>query len=172
MLLDSPNLLIFGRDVTRGLYIDGYGAVFSFDASLVEKGKHDWHWGDLPFRIEETEDGKRVIIVDRDVDPDDIDVDELEELEKLSHGSDVEEELYKAGKAEIVETLLDYGDTMTSLSDGEHVAIAAYLRDAKYFTRQEISRLVLTAKIEDLRAYTAGDLSEQQMVERIEVEEY
>ena len=179
MLLDSPNLLIFGRDVTRGLYIDGFGAVFTFDASLVEKDKHgfDWEWGDLPFKVEE-KDGKRIIIIEGDEDLDEEDIAERveaaerrqERLEERRGGR--QEELYKAGRAEIVETMLDYGDTMTALKAGEHLAVAAYLRDASYFTQNKISRLVLKAKIDDLRAYSDGDISEEEMVKRIRTEEY
>jgi len=173
MLVDSPNLLVFGRDVTRGLYIDGFGAVFTFDASLVEKGKHDWEWGNFPFKIEE-QDGKRIIIIEGDSDLDEEEI--AEKVERAERREErrgkVQEDLYKAGKAEIVETMLDYGDTMTSLKAGEHLAIAAYLRDASYFTKNKISRLVLKAKIDDLRAFSSGDISEEEMVKRIRTEEY
>jgi hypothetical protein len=173
MLVDSPNLLIFGRDVTRGLYIDGFGAVFTFEASLVEKDKHDWEWGNFPFKIKE-QDGKRVIIIEGDEDLDEEKIAEkVEEAEKRdARRGSIQEELYKAGKAEIVETMIDYGETMSALKPGEHLAIAAYLRDASYFTQNKISRLVLKAKIDDLRAYSEGKISEEEMVKRIRTEEY
>ncbi|MEZ5063609.1 MAG: hypothetical protein R3B81_02690 [bacterium] len=170
MLLDSPNLLIFGRDVTRGLYIEGFGAVFTFDASLVEKDK-DSHWNfNFPFRVEDV-DGKKVIIIDEDDKEDAKEAAKLLE-EREARRTNVEEELYRAGKAEIISLMLDYGETMTSLTDAEHLAVAAYLKDANYFTKNKISRLVLKAKMADLRAHAAGKLSEEEMVRRMKVEEY
>lgn len=178
MLLDSPNLLIFGSDVTRGIYIEDFGCIFSFDASLVDKGDHHWDWKNFGFRVERDDDGRVVIIgPGDDEDSEDYETHEGPDSRDLERrfrdrGVEMEERLYKAGKAEIVETLLDYGDTMTSLKKGEFVTIAAALRDTNFFDRRNISRLVLKVKIDDLRAYTAGDLSEEETVRRIQMEEY
>ena len=37
MLVDSPNFLVHGGDNARGLYIDEFGVIFTFDASLVSE---------------------------------------------------------------------------------------------------------------------------------------
>jgi hypothetical protein len=80
--------------------------------------------------------------------------------------------LYAAGKEELIQALLDYGDTLTSLRGGQHVMIAAFLRDNDYFKENKIARLVLKADIDDLRAYGEGKLTEKDARSRIDIEEY
>ena len=80
--------------------------------------------------------------------------------------------LYKKGKAELVQALLDYGDTITSLRDDQWIALAAFLKDSGYFLDNRISRLVLKAKARDLRDYAAGKIPESDMRRRIMEEEY
>lgn len=81
-------------------------------------------------------------------------------------------DLYAAGKDELIQALLDYGDTLTSLRSGQHVMLAAFLRDNDYFKENKISRLVIKADIDDLRAYGEGKLSDKEAKARIDVEEY
>jgi hypothetical protein len=198
VLVDSPNFLVQGRENARGLYLEEFGVLFTFDASLVHGGSENisnmlrkWDQG---FRIKEEEDGTRTIVIpdftwgDDDEDEDrDADVDEDEDAELDDEDrSDPEralrswrereyqrgERLYKRGKTEIVDVLLDYGDTMTSLPNGNWVAIVAFLRDNRYFERERISKLVLKAKIEDLRAFTSEKISEEEMFKRIVEQEY
>jgi len=175
VLIDSPNFLVSGRGNTRGLYIDKYGVVFTFSASLVNKGKNwsfDFSDG---FKVMD-DDGRKIIVVDpdEDIDLDDIDIDDEKDADDdhLSRSERQEERLYRRGKAELVDLFLDYGDTMTTLDNGQWVAVVAFLRDSSYFADQKISRLVLKAKIDDLRAYAAEKLSEKDLVQRIVEEEY
>ena len=50
MLVESPNFLLQSADNTRGTFIEGYGAVFTFKTSLVYRGWNSgggwWHWFD------------------------------------------------------------------------------------------------------------------------------
>jgi len=63
MLVDSPNLLVSGRDNTRGTYIDTFGALFTFDATLINK---DWDfnfeqdWSAFDFEVKE--EGDKIVI--------------------------------------------------------------------------------------------------------------
>ncbi len=82
-----------------------------------------------------------------------------------------QERLYSRGKAEIVETLLDFGDALTVLKDDEWVTIEVYLDDADYFYEKELRRLTVKAKMADLRAYADESLSEKEAVKRVQVEE-
>ena len=64
MLIDSPNFFVSGRGNTRGLYIDGVGALFTFEATLVNK---DWDfdfnkWEDKGYHYEVEEDGDKITI--------------------------------------------------------------------------------------------------------------
>jgi hypothetical protein len=177
VLIDSPNFLVRGRDNARGLFIKDFGMLFTFEASLVEK-HHDFlkefSWG-RGFRIEEKDDGT-VIIIPRDdrgseeeIDPAEI-RDEAKKLRKRRDSR--QEKLYLRGKTEFVDVFLDYGDTLTTLEGPHWFAIVAYLSDSDYFAENRISRLVLKAKIKDLRDYAADKLSEEEVVKRIVEEEY
>ncbi len=183
VLVDSPNFLVHGRENARGLYIEELGVLVTFDASLVRGGKSDYSrilgkWGE-GFRIETESDGSRVLIIQ---DPEDGDED-IEELEDQDDAAEEvrswrdrersrEERLYKRGKAEIVDVLLDYGDTLTTLSDDQWVAIVAFLRDNALFEEKKISKLVLKAKLADLRAYASEEISEEEMIKRIVEQAY
>lgn len=175
VLIDSPNFLVSGRGNTRGLYIEGHGVVFTFSASLVHKGNKNWNFdfGD-GFKVL-TEGGKSVIVI-----PDEEEADEAEEAEEDADEGDrvssrvdrQQERLYRRGKAEIIDLFLDYGDTMTTLEKGQWVAVVAFLKDSSYFTDQRISRLVLKAKIDDLRLYASEKITDEELVKRIVEEEY
>ena len=80
--------------------------------------------------------------------------------------------LYAAGKKEILEALLDYGDTMTSLKDDDRLVIAAFLGDNDFFQQEGLSRLVVTTTMRDLRAVSDGRLSEKELEQKIRIDEY
>ena len=197
VLVDSPNFLVQGRDNARGLYLEEFGVLFTFDASLVSDGGGDISkifkkWDGKGFRIETDDDGDRVLVIpdfssdendkdadegaDKDADEDtdgDVDKDDAKDLRtwrdrEVSRG----ERLYKRGKAEIVDVLLDYGDTLTTLPGDSWVAIVAFLRDSNYFEKQKISKLILKAKLDDLRKYASDGITEEEMIKRIVEQEY
>jgi hypothetical protein len=174
VLIESPNFLINSRDNSRGMYVECFGAVFSFRASLVEK--FDWDEGDWPWggRIEIDDEDRIIIRPDRG-DEDDWEDEEGEDGDRRSWSSRreaQEERLYERGKREMIETILDYGDTMTSLSDDQWVSIVGLLEDSEYFLDNRISRLVIKARMSDLRAYADGDIEEEEMESRMEIMEF
>jgi len=179
VLVDSPNFLVFGREHTNALYVASFGVIFTFEASLVGKDGDEIDvkkWVD-GFKIETTEDGKRVIIIGPDDPPEPPEPPEPgEERDQgrtwAERRHSRHERLYSRGKLELVDTLLDYGDTLTTLKSGQRVAIMAKLVDSDYFEDRKISHLVLKAKIDDLRAYTANKISEKEMITRIVEEEF
>jgi hypothetical protein len=200
ILLESPNLLVYGQDVTHGLYLAEFGALFSFEASLTGDGLGKTL--DLSFlknlRIE-AEDGKVTILHDTgDASGSDSVDDEAEaeyliqlkegevsakELEaKLSEkqaelerrhekASTHESKLFENGKTELIDALIDYGETLTALRDDQWVAIAAFLKNSDLFDEREISRLVLKVKVSDLRAYSADRITQDELRARVIVEE-
>ncbi|GJM45150.1 MAG: hypothetical protein DHS20C21_19920 [Gemmatimonadota bacterium] len=182
VLVDSPNFLVSGRGTTRGLFVKNYGVIFTFSASLVDKGSNwSFDFGE-GFKVY-NEEGKRVIVLDGDDvvqdymvgdedEEDDEGRDDRKGRSRRDRGDRVQERLYGRGKAEIVDVFLDYGDTVTTLADGEWLAIVAFLRDSSYFSEARISRLALKAKAADLRAFAAEKISEEEMVKRIVEEEY
>jgi hypothetical protein len=178
VLLDSPNFLIRGTPVARGVFIPTFGVLFSFDASLTgEDWEHLKNWSLPGFKIEE-QDGKRVIIIDEEGEEVEERIEGLEDPESDEDGDPRDHRLrrqertYGRGKTEIVDVLLDYGETLSTLEPNQWVAVMAHLTDEEFIDRARMSHLILKAKMSDLRAYTAGSLSEEEMVKRIVTEEY
>jgi len=173
MLVESPNWLVQSSHETRGSYDEEEGAVFSFDADLVHSGygKKLWKWNwwgdDIHIEIDDDDwdDDRRSRRRDRDRDRDD----DRERYEERTLRK--QERLYSRGKTEIVETLLDFGDALTTLGDDEWVIVEVYLDDADYFYEKDLRRLTVKAKMADLRAYAEESLSEEDAVKRIVVEE-
>lgn len=205
MLLDSRNLLVYSHENNaRGLYLDEFGVLFSFQASLIDRetgegllqlqkleGLKDLDG--LDFRVEE-KDGNVVIVRKPKIktrpagsapEPPDTPAPPSPPSNPRAptpapapklpwHSDDPQEEarLYAAGKGEILDTLLDYGDTMNSLRDDQWLGIAAFLRNSDYFIDNRISRVLMKARMRDLRAYAAGKLTRDQMTARVVLEEY
>ncbi len=169
VLVDSPNLFVYSHEAARGVYLDGFGVAFTLEASLVTKdSKNDnsWPFGDL--KIDE-KDGKIVIYTDKS-DSANYEVKDLKNWREQRVQRD--KQLYDAGKAELVNAILDYGETLSGLGDDEWVAVAAFLKDSDYFMNNRISRLVLKAKMKDLRAYGDKTITRDQMRDRLVEEEY
>jgi hypothetical protein len=186
MLLDSGNFLVYSQPETRGLYLEEFGVLFSFQASLVNKNSND---GDFNFNFNDYEvedDGDKITIrkkdkdKDRNKDDEEAEADEEDEdatesrLKRTWEKSQKNREarLYTQGKAEILDILLDYGDTIESLRDNQWLAIAAYLKGSNYFLDNRISRLVMKARVGDIRAFSAGKLSRESMLSKVVEEEY
>ena len=169
--VQSPNWLVQGQHESRGRYRSGEGARFRIDASLV--GGNGWSsskwwkgWGS---------DDDRVIIIHGD-DVDDYDkMDRAERKEQLKkvreRSAKRDERLYSRGKAELVDTMMDFGDLLSAVPDGESLTIEVDLERADYFDDQDLSKLTMKAKMGDLRAYSDGKIDEKTMVNRIQVSE-
>lgn len=181
VLVDSPNFLVPGRNAARGLYLEEFGILFTFNASLVDKKSwgEDWGWGN--FKVQR--DGDKIVIITGD-DEDKQDAEKMKEhAEQLKQQAEnwkqwmeqrreQDRELYEAGKVELIHMLMDYGSTMTQLEDDQWVAVAAFLGDRDFFEHEGISHLVLKAKMSDLRAHAADRLDDKGLESRIVVEEY
>ena len=170
VLVDSPNFFIQERENCRGMYVKDSGLVFTFSASLVEK---DWDldkllsWGDV--EVHKTDEGYTINRGKKGKDSEESEEDE-EEVEEIPDEATLrkkQERTYLRGKAELIDVILDYGDTLTTLEAGKHLTIVGYLRDSDYFEEENFSRIILKAKIDDIRAYGTEKISEDEMVKRI-----
>lgn len=186
VLVDSPNILVFGSEPTHAFYIDEFGAILSFEASLTGAGGWNPALG-LEFlnRMHvETEDGKTTIWFDENPDSLKADANSARDqalkqyVESMKGRGEAGEEgkseadRYAEGKQELIDGLLDYGATLTALRDDQWIAITAYLRDAGIFEEREISHLILKVRVSDLRAFGDGRLSRDALNTRIAIEEY
>jgi hypothetical protein len=154
MLVDSPNWLVANSEPSFGYYLDDHGVVFSFRASLVS----DWGWGE-PTRLWN--------ILKHRKHRDDDDDDDWESDREAKR----QERLYERGKEELLLTLLDFGEILTTVADDEWVEISVKLRDAYYFRENDLRRLEMRAKASDLRSYYDGRMGEKEAMEKIQIEE-
>ena len=170
MLIDSPNWLVSHGGPAYGVYLDAYGAVFGFDASLVSSGRHGIHIGDFSIRRLFSRD--HVVIYDDD-DWDDEDWDDDDEAYKKwrSKRKARDARRYERGKDEMRELLLDFGATI-DVADNEWVALVACLENDKFFRRNKLHRFVIKAKGKDLKQYDDGKLSLEEAEKRLVEEEY
>jgi len=158
MLVDSPNFLVQGHDNTRGTYVDGQGALFVFKTSLVGGGwddNHDW-WGFWS--------GSRHHKYRDDEDADD-------DKDWRDRSLAQQKRRYERGKAELLDTIVDYADMLSTLGDTETLEIEARLRTADYFDEADLRRLTVTVKMSDVRAYVDGHLEEDALRSRIAMKE-
>jgi hypothetical protein len=175
MLLDSKNLLVFSTDHNaHGLYLDEYGVVFSFNASLVDRPENMNNYSFGGYRIEDKGD-KIVVYKDKAMETNRARAGSADSAEgKARRAEDTARlaGLYAAGKREIADILLDYGPTLTSLRDDQWVAVGAFLKGSDFFQDRHISRLVVKARMSDLRAMAAGRITRDVAATKILEEEY
>jgi hypothetical protein len=191
VLLDSPFLLVHSGDNSRGLYIDEFGAIFTFDASLTSREfDFESYLGNLPerFELKTDEDGNQVIVIKKhdeavaggqDKDSAKAKAKAKAKGKGKAGGVATEDEIlsdrasrYEGAKLELMNALMDYGETMSTLQNGQYVMIGAFMKQDEFMKANRISRLLIKAKIDDLRAYTQGDIDEDTLRSRIEIEEY
>ena len=169
-MVQSENVVVSGLNSTRGLVLDGYGALFTVETSgmgLIElregrafarMGGESWiSLGRLPEeRAEHAEQ------------------EELEELqrswkEQQEETARRQQERVEALIAELKGTLLDYGGTLAELKDGDRVTVAVFSGGRSRLGGGD-ERIVISAQMRDLRQYMAGSLGREAALERIVVE--
>ncbi|MDZ4804937.1 MAG: hypothetical protein SGI90_08775 [Candidatus Eisenbacteria bacterium] len=190
MLLDSKNVLIYtAGGVAHGLYMDEFGVLFSFEASLVDRSD-DMQWPESweGFSFGTDEHGNVIIKKNKEkrsqqdppIAPKPPVPPRAGENPKSSptprtwidKQAGKQAKLYDAGKGEIIETLIEYGESMNSLRDNQWLCFAAFLKNSDFFLERRISRLVVKARMSDLRSYAQGRLDRKQMLARVVEEEY
>jgi len=199
VLVDSPNLLVSGKDAAGGFEVEDLGAIFTFRASVTGWGWNRGHTNGVfnfwPFQSEKQKvyvlrgdkgDGaKKEIVIDGDrivVKDGEVYIDEDGKTHKLSEkeGVNVVDEKgiqqdrlkkYEAAKEELIKFLLEYGETLRALPAGQSVRIVARMEDLGLPEGREVRSLTLRASIDDLRAYGDGHLSESAARARIVVRE-
>jgi hypothetical protein len=160
-----------GMGDTTGIVLDDYGAVFFFHGELGGEIEHAPDMALLLRTIEETEENDRPEHGEAVPETAGKRGKSLAELKK-------EVEAKRAGelaalRGELVDTLIDYGPTLGELGDDRWVVVAGVL-DGGFFSDFEGGRevrLVLKARIRDLRQVAAGALTRQAMAAKVVVTE-
>lgn len=181
LLIDSPYWLVSSGGPNQGIYLPGYGLVFSLEASLTSGQWSDSRGWSLLRGLGIRSHGHDVIVDWDDEDYDDEDDDAIERDDKdnedaydrwRANRKKRDDRCYARGKEELREMLMDAGDLLTQLKDEDWVVVAASLGDHRYFRRNKLERLVLRARMSDLRARAAGTITADQLGTRIVIEEY
>ncbi len=157
VLVQSKNVYVMSRETTRGLKLDGYGALFIFDGSIGEALMRDEYSTHLENyfvpdvdREEDEDGGRRAPMVRADA----------ETLEKRkAEREEKTKEHYAELKIELIDTLLDYGPTLTELDNNAWVTIVAFLNGESPFFGGSDQRLQIQIKMSDLRQHVSGNLS-------------
>lgn len=179
VLRESSNVSVSGG-ATRGLLLDGYGALFLFDGSLTGGGLGYIAFGDYNRALGSyfRSDYPTPATAPRVSSGDDVEILVPGSVEEMAESWEVRREESRkeskerlAGlKVELTETLLDYGATLGELSDDNWVVVAAFLGGFS-FDGAGPEQLVLKVKMRDLRQYSAGQLSLDQAKNRVSIEE-
>lgn len=219
VLKESPNLLVSAGEPAHALYLEEFGFLICFEASLVDRELRNFTFDFLNDLRVRTEDGNIIIWnpddevgyrLDIDEDGEGVDLEELDDedldsadaearaetsarfraarerrterweraeerlaqREHLSQQAAREAEIYERGKQELIDTVLDYGDTMTALRDDQWVGLAAFLGNADIFQELKIGNLVIKARMRDLAEYAEERIDRAEMRERLVIEEY
>lgn len=172
VLVQSPNVVVDSREVTRGLVLDGYGVVFIFDAGLhsrlpwagraviAPEGTFRWRSGSRARPAPEAPEAPEPPEAPgAPTSLEDAEVLSLEEWEEESAAKRAQ--MLEGLRAELVDTLLDYGPTLSELPDDAWVTIVAFLGDGGPFDREGPKRLSVKARMRELRSHSGGDLSRQ-----------
>jgi hypothetical protein len=172
LLVESPYWLVSSGGPAYGVYVDGFGVIINFRASLVSGSS--WSRKRHGFSILGGLFKDRIIIHDDDDDDYyDDDFDDDEEYEKWrDRRKRRESRCYEKGKQELYDLLTDVGDLLDELGDEEWVAMAVFLEDHRYFRKNKLSRLFLKVRAADMRALEAGRITTEEFTQRVVEDEY
>jgi hypothetical protein len=167
VLVQSPNVVVGPGRVTRGLVLEGYGALFTFDASVGTS-----YFMEVPAVKVPREPGEPIVIQRKPRPDRDEDWEPAESWDEMkAEAESKRKEQYAAFKIEIIDALIDYGATLSELADDRWVAVAAFLNSRSPFDGGGGGRLVIKLKMRDLRQYNSGSLSREAVSKRVVVEE-
>ncbi len=165
-MVESKYALVQSTHPTHGIYLEGYGPVFSIEIGLVDS---EWWWdnhsifkGDISVMTDEDEDGDKVITIRRG---------KGKKTEEESRKVLDDNAKYKKVKEELVEVIRDYGDTIARAKPNEYFTIFASPRSTSWGDN-DFHRLVVRAKMQDISDYNAGKLNAGQFQDRVEIVEY
>lgn len=179
VLVQSKHVRVGMSGDTTGIVLDDYGAVFTFHGELGGELEHTPDMAALLRRIEETEDEEE---------PEDPAAAAAAATKRGSSLAQAKKDLQAkrsselaALREELVDTLIDYGPTLSELGDDRWVVVAGVLDGGIFseigghiFTSPgggEEVRLLLKARIRDLRQVAAGTLTRQAMAAKVVVQE-
>jgi hypothetical protein len=168
VLIQSPNVVVSSRSVTRGLVLEEYGALFTLEASLGTE-MFVFAMPQPPAAPIDAGDEGRIIVAPKRPDRPGRG-ESWDEWQEKSNEKRAEQ--YAAFKSEMTDAIVDYGVTLTELGDDQWLAVVAFLDSRPLLGSDDRGgRLMLKIKMRDLRQHSAGSLSRDAVKGRVIVEE-
>jgi hypothetical protein len=174
-LVDSKNALVKSTHPTRGVYLEGYGFVFTMELGIVDD---NMYWDQLSklldvgsgYSVEREEkkvEGETVITIKKKKD------DEKKlKSEHAGAGKDEAspEERWGLVKKELVGVIRDYGDTIARAKPEEWFTLFATPLVGSWGTK-ETERLVIRVQMKEITDYNAGRITEKDFENRVQISE-
>jgi len=163
VLVQSENVYVSPGGATRGLVLEGYGALFTIEGNLGEN---------LIFGL--PKDAEDAVLLwrsgeggsDRDQPkPEKRPADEWTELRKEAAAK--AKANLEGLKKELAETLVDYGPTLTELPDSSWVAVALFAGGRSPFSSGQEETYLIRISMRDLRSFASGSLSREAAIAKV-----
>ncbi len=169
ILVQSENAAVSGLGSTRGLVLDGYGALFTVETSVI--GSVAFPDGSSSFAVTVGEGwAPRAPRAPRGAEEKELHEIQKQWKEQREKTAKEQKERMDALITEVKGALLDYGGTLGELGNESRVTIAVFWGGRASLGRASEQRLLITAQMRDLRAHLAGNLDRTTALGRITVE--
>jgi len=170
-MVESRNALVRSSGCVRGVYLEGYGPVFTLEVGLVDEGfglDRLSKWMELGSgytvtREEDEEEGETIITIQKKKGKGDDDEDEEVMV--------TDDERYELVKKELIEVIRDYGDTIARANKDEWFTLFAHPLKTSW-TTQDFRRLVIKVQMKHINDYNSGKLDEKGFKGKVVVSEY
>jgi hypothetical protein len=173
-LVDSENALVKSTHPTRGVYLDGYGFVFTMELGIVDD---QFRWealsklldvgeGYTVEREEKSGEGETVITIKKNKEKAEAKAKaEAEKGEKEAVDIDARWGLVKK---ELIGVIRDYGDTIARAKPDEWFTIFATPLIGAWGSG-ESERLVIRVQMKDIEQFSTGTLTEKEFESKVQV---
>jgi hypothetical protein len=155
-MVESSNALVRQGSVAAGVYIDGYGVIFKMEFTFVDRPSIKLL--DNLDNIDSLKEYWRGVIREDD--------------EEGEAAAKRRREQLDGVRSELIETLMDYGGTLTTLRDEERITIIAFPWEKEWDVSPAPVRLLrISARFGDIREYAENRTDEEAVRSRISVVE-
>ncbi|MEJ2190533.1 MAG: hypothetical protein P8Y93_14235 [Acidobacteriota bacterium] len=163
VLVQSENVYVSPGGSTRGLVLEGYGALFTIEGNLGE----NLIFG-LPASAEDAvvlwQSGKG----GRDTDRPQPEKRSADDWTVLRKEAAVKAKANLEGlKKELAGTLVDYGPTLSELPDSSWVAVALFVGGRSPFSDGQEETILIRISMRDLRSFASGSLSRDAAIAKV-----
>lgn len=162
-LIDSPNVRVWGNANTGGIYLPGYGIIFTAGGSLLM----DSSIADVAKKL-----GKiRIYSGAEDEDTAEDPKDTRAEERRAKRDAERRSRRLEGLKQEMIDVLADYGPTLTQLQPAEKVGIALFLMNESISDAWDRVVLIEVTRA-DLQRYDASQIDDAEFARRVKISEY